>query len=366
MKGLKIGDVLNVLEEWAPLNYQENYDNSGLIIGNKDDVCTGVLCALDVTEAIINEAIQQSCNLIIAHHPLIFSPLKKVTSATWIERCVVKAIKNNINIYALHTNADNIIAGVNYTIAEKLKLTKLKILQPKNKVLKKLVSFVPISHIDSVRQALFNAGCGHIGNYDSCSFNTTGIGTFRGNQHSNPFIGEKEKLSEENEVRIETIFESHKEKKVITALLNTHPYEEVAYDIYQLDNYYNNVGSGMIGELETAISVTDFLKKIKEVFKVECVRYTDYNNPIKKIAFCGGSGSFLLSQAVTSGADAFLSSDFKYHQFFDADNKLLIADIGHFEAEQYTPEIFCALIQKKFPTFAVHLSKINTNPVKYF
>ncbi|MCX7728474.1 MAG: Nif3-like dinuclear metal center hexameric protein [Bacteroidia bacterium] len=360
-----VSDIIKEIENFAPLTYQENYDNAGLIIGNADVPCTGVLLTLDVTEDVIKEAIQNNCNLIVAHHPLIFAPIKQITGKNYVERCIIKAIKNNINIYAAHTNADNIYYGVNKEIADRLGLINTRILLPKNKILKKLVTFVPETHLVQVQNALFQAGCGHIGNYDSCSFYTSGKGTFRGNELTNPFVGEKNKLSVESEIRLETIFEAYREKQVINALLSSHPYEEVAYDVYLLDNYHAKVGSGIIGELKEEIDVKSFLHIVKDTFCQPLVRYTPFEKKIKKVALCGGSGSFLLNTAIHQSADVFISSDFKYHQFFDADKKIMIVDIGHYEAEQFTPEIFYRIIKNKFPNFATLLSKTNTNPIKY-
>lgn len=361
-----VADIIKEIESFAPPVYQESYDNSGLLTGNLSDTCTGVLFTLDVTEQVIEEAILQNCNLIISHHPLIFTPIKQLIGKNYVERCIIKAIKNNIAIYAAHTNMDNVYAGVNQEISNRLGLVNTKILLPKNKILKKLVTFVPASHLQQVQEALFNAGCGHIGNYDSCSFFAEGKGTFRGNEHTNPFVGEKNKLSIEPEIRLETIFDAHKESKVIEALLSSHPYEEVAYDVYLLENYHPKVGSGMIGELKEEMDTKQFLQLVKQVFNQPLIRFTPFERNIKKVALCGGSGSFLLPAAIRQGADAFISSDFKYHQFFDAEGKIMIADIGHFEAEQFTPEIFYRIIKNKFPTFAAHLSKTNTNPIKYF
>ncbi len=360
-----IADIIQSIEQLAPLSFQENYDNAGLIIGNATEPCTGALLTLDVTEEVINEAIENNCNLIVAHHPLIFSSIKRITGKSYVERCIIKAIRHNISIYAAHTNADNVYGGVNLEIANRLGILNTKILLTKKNVLKKLVTFVPAPHLEQVQNALFEAGCGHIGNYDSCSFFTDGKGTFRGNEMANPFIGERGKLSIEPEIRLETIFEAHQEKQVIAALLKAHPYEEVAYDVYLLDNYHPKVGSGMIGELEAAMDVKTFLLKIKGVFGQPMIRYTAYDKPIQKVALCGGSGAFLLSTAIQQGADAFVTADFKYHQFFDAEGKIMIVDIGHYESEQFTPEIFYRIIKNKFPNFAVLLSKINTNPIKY-
>jgi dinuclear metal center YbgI/SA1388 family protein len=362
-----IKDVISEIEKFAPPAYQETYDNSGLLVGNKDEKITGVLLSLDCVEEVIDEAIKLKCNLIIAHHPIIFGGLKRLTGANYVERTVIKAIQNNIAIYAAHTNLDNVKHGVNAKIAEKLGLTNLKILSPKKQLLKKLVTYVPATHLEKVRESLFEAGAGNIGNYDNCSFNISGTGTFRGNENSNPFIGEKGKISNETETRIEVVFEAVNESRILKNLLTNHPYEEVAFDIYPLENAYQNIGSGMTGEFEKALSETEFLNLVKKAFHLKVLKHTPLlNKSIKKVAFCGGSGSFLIKNAINSGSDAYISADIKYHEFFDAEAKILIADTGHFENEQFTPEIFYELIQKKFTTFAPYLSKVITNPVNYF
>ena len=359
--------IITEIEKFAPLAYQESYDNCGLLTGHKEQEVTGAILCLDCIEAVVDEAIQKNCNLIIAHHPIIFSGLKKLNGTNYIERTIIKAIQNNIAIYACHTNLDNVKLGVNKKIADKLGLINQQILSPKKSVLKKLVTFVPATHLDIVRESLFNAGAGNIGNYDSCSFNLEGTGSFRGNENSNPFIGEKGKLSLEKETRLELIFETVNEATIISALKQNHPYEEVAYDIYQLENTYQNIGSGMVGELEKPISETEFLENLKSIFKVKVIKHTALTNKrIKKVALCGGSGSFLLKNAINSKSDIYISSDFKYHEFFDAENKILVADIGHYESEQFTPEIFYEIISNKFPTFASYLTETNTNPVNYF
>ncbi len=362
-----IKDIISEIEQFAPPVYQESYDNSGLLVGNKETKVTGVLFSLDCIESVIEEAIKLKCNLIIAHHPIIFSGLKRLTGNNYVERTVIKAVQNNIAIYAAHTNLDNIKNGVNAKIAEKLGLTKLRILSPKKQLLKKLVTYVPVEHNEKVRNSLFEDGAGNIGNYDNCSYNIDGTGTFKGNENSNPFIGEKGKTQYEKETRIEMIFEAFKESDLLKNLLANHPYEEVAFDIYPLDNIYQNIGSGMTGEFEKALNENEFLSLVKKTFNLKIVKHTPLiNKPIKKVAFCGGSGSFLIKNAINSGSDAYISADIKYHEFFDAEAKILIADTGHFESEQFTPEIFYELIKKKFTTFATYLSKENTNPVNYF
>lgn len=359
--------ILQEIEKFAPLAYQESYDNCGLLTGNKEQEVTGAILCLDCTEAVVEEAIQKKCNLIIAHHPIIFGGLKKLNGNNYVERTVIKAIQNNIAIYACHTNLDNVKLGVNKKIANKLGLINTQILAPKKSLLKKLITFVPATHLAQVQESLFHAGAGNIGNYDSCSFVLEGTGSFRGNENSKPFIGEKGKLSLEKETRLELIFETINESQIISALKQNHPYEEVAYDIYQLENTYQNIGSGMVGELEKPVSEIEFLERLKSVFMLKLIKHTPLlNKSIKKVALCGGSGSFLLKNAINSKSDIYISSDFKYHEFFDAENQILIADIGHYESEQFTPEIFYEIISNKFPTFASYLTETNTNPVNYF
>jgi dinuclear metal center YbgI/SA1388 family protein len=364
---LKIKELLNYLEEVCPLNYQESYDNCGLITGDKERTITGALLCLDSTEEVLKEAVRLKCNLIIAHHPILFSPIKKITGKTYPERAIIYAIKHDLCIYAMHTNLDSIKTGVNHKIAQKLGLTNLSILAPKDNLLRKLVTFCPTGKADSVRTALFAAGAGNIGNYNECSFNVEGTGTFKAGENTHPHVGNKHEQHLEKEQRIETIYPSHLENKVIQALLKAHPYEEVAYDIYPLIMPHKGVGSGMLGEFEKAMDEKEFLSLLKRNMKLSCIRYTPFTGKkIKKVAICGGSGSFLLPDAIRAGADAFVTADFKYHQFFDAEGSILIADIGHYESEQFTPEILYALIKEKFTTFAARISKTNTNPVNYF
>jgi len=364
---LKLADIFQALEEFAPLPYQEDYDNAGLLCGDPTWQAKGALLSLDCTEAIVDEAIQKGCNLIVAHHPLIFSGLKKLSGGTYVERALIKAIKNDIAIYACHTNIDNVAAGVNAKIAEKLGLMDTRILAPRSGDLRKLVTFVPATHLSTVRHALFHEGAGHIGNYSHCSFTTSGEGTYKGSATSSPFLGKPGELSEEEEIRLEVIFPSHLEHQLIRALKNTHPYEEIAFDVYQLENQWAQLGSGMIGHLPETMEIADFLTKVKTTFGVPFLKYTlGGGKTIKKVAICGGSGRFLLKKAISAGADAYITADFKYHEYFDAQGKIVLADIGHYESEQFTPEIFYDVIRKKFSTFAIHLSESNTNPVNYF
>ena len=365
-KRMKIKDILNALERFAPLPLQDGFDNSGLQIGLTEVEATGALLCLDVTEEIIDEAIQKGCNLIIAHHPLLFKGCKSITGKDYVERCVMKAIKNDIAIYAAHTNLDNATGGVNFKIAEKLGLINPQILSPKSDLLYKLVTFVPQAQAEEVRQTLFQAGCGHIGEYDSCSYNIQGEGTFRALDGAQPFCGEVGTLHTEPEVRIETIFPSFKKSAVVRALVQAHPYEEPAFDIYPLANSWSQVGAGVIASLPEPIDEKEFLLKVKNIFQVGSVKHSKLRGKsIQKVALCGGSGAFLLQQAIGAGADLFISAEIKYHDYFGNDDLILMADIGHYESEQYTKELFYSIIKDKFPTFALHFTEVNTNPIKY-
>jgi len=363
---MNVKSITDLIEEVAPLSLQENYDNCGLLIGDLSMEVSGVLLTIDVTEAVVDEAVQGKKNLIIAHHPLIFNGLKRITEKNETERCIAKAIKNNIAIYAAHTNIDNVLDGVSGKMADKIGLINKQILVPKINMLVKLVTYVPNLHSYRVRQALFDAGAGHIGNYDACSFNTQGNGTFRANVHAQPFVGVKGEFHTENEIKIEVIVPTYNIGRVVDALIAAHPYEEPAYDIYPLINKLNRVGLGVIGELPEPEDGIAFLQKLKSVFNAGLIRYTNLSDKkISKVALCGGAGSSLLHEAIAQNADIFISGDFKYHEFFETNGKIIIADIGHFESEQFTKDIFYEIITKKMPTFAVQISDIKTNPINY-
>ncbi|MBL4675946.1 MAG: Nif3-like dinuclear metal center hexameric protein [Mucilaginibacter sp.] len=364
---MKLSQLTAYLETLAPLAYQEDYDNSGLIVGYPDQEVNQALISLDCTEAVVDEAIATGCQVIISHHPIVFKGLKKFNGRAYVERVVEKAIRNNIALYAIHTNLDNIMTGVNAKICETLGLTNTRILAPKHNLLKKLVTYVPSAQAEQVRKALFHAGAGQIGNYSECSFNADGTGTFKGEDGSDPYVGEVGTRHHEDETRIETIYPANLESKIIMALVLAHPYEEVAYDLYNLTNQHQQIGSGMIGELEVPVDELEFLSEVKAAMDCKVIKHTVLRNRhVKKVAVCGGSGGFLLKHAISAGADVFITADYKYHEFFDAEGKILIADIGHFESEQFTQQLLCEIIQKKFSNFAIRLTKVNTNPVKYF
>lgn len=363
---MRIKDIIQTIEQLAPLPLQESYDNSGLQVGDPNSAATGALVCIDVTESVVDEAISLGCNLIISHHPLAFRPFKSLTGRTYVERCMIKAIKHDIAVYAAHTNLDNAWLGVNFKLAEMLGLQQLRVLSPKKDSLLKLVTFAPDSHAENVRNALFNAGAGNIGNYDSCSFNLHGEGTFRANESASPFVGEKGELHFEKETRIETILPKFKQAEVLRALLSVHPYEEPAYDFYPLKNDWSQAGSGVAGVLPEPMQEQEFLYLLKDVFNLVTIQHTKLQNrEIHDVALCGGSGAFLIPEAIGYGADAFVTGEAKYNDFYDVEGRLLLAVVGHYESEICTKDIFFDVISKKFPTFVVHKSAFDSNPVKY-
>ena len=364
---MKIYEVIQCLESYAPLSLQEDYDNAGLIIGDAANDCFGILATLDITEEIIAEALQKKCNLIVAHHPVIFKGLKKLNGRNYVERTVIAAIKNNIAVYAIHTNLDNVLDGVNFKIAQKLKLEDIQVLSSKENILKKLVTFAPQPNADEIRNALFKAGAGAIGNYSECSYSIEGMGTFKAGKGAEPYLGKIGERHLENETRVEVIFPSYMQKIIVESLIKIHPYEVVAYDVYPLANTRNDIGSGIIGNLAKPLSEEDLLLLLKTEFNLKVIRHTAFlNKKIAKIALCGGAGSFLISAAKKSGADAYITSDVKYHEFFDADKSIFLADIGHYESEQFTIELLAEILQQKFPNFAVLKTELSTNPVEYY
>lgn len=363
---MTIKDITSYIEELAPLAYAEDFDNVGLLVGNYQTKVTGILVTLDTLEKTIDEAIANNCNLIVSFHPIIFSGLKKLNGNNYVERVVLKAIQNNIAIYATHTALDNSNNGVSAKMGAVLELQNLKVLLPKKGLIKKLTTYVPPTEANHLRKALFEAGAGTIGNYSNCSFNVEGKGSYKGNDNSNPVKGEKGVYVFEEESCISVTFNSYLEQKILKALFNVHPYEEVAYEIITLNNYNQNVGMGMIGELPEEMKEADFLPFVKKTMNTNCIRHSQLlQKPIKKVALLGGSGSFAIDNAIRSGADAYISADFKYHEFFKAEKKILLADIGHYESEQFTKNLLVEYLTKKFTNFAIILSEESTNPIYY-
>ncbi len=364
---MTVQDVIHQLDDLSPMAYAEDFDNVGLLVGVRDMTVKGILVTLDTLEAVVDEAIQKNCNLIVSFHPIIFSGLKKITGSTYVERVVMKAIKHEIAIFAIHTALDNAIKGVNDMMCEQLGLVNRKILMPKAETIKRLTTYVPTSEADALRKALFDAGGGEIGNYSNCSFNIIGKGTFKGNESSQPTLGEKGSMHEEEEVKLTMTYAKHLESRILKALFQNHSYEEVAYEITTLDNSNQTIGMGMVGEFNSDFAENEFLEFVKDTFKSPIIKHSRLlNRSIHKVAVLGGSGSFAIQAAKSASADAFITADLKYHDFFKAEGEILLMDIGHFESEQYTKSLIAANLKEKIPNFAIILSETNTNPVKYF
>ena len=363
---MKIKEIQSLLEQIAPLAYAEDFDNVGLLVGDLNTEVKGILVCHDALESVIDEAIAKKCNLVVCFHPILFSGIKKITGKNYVERSIIKAIKNDIAIFAVHTALDNHQNGVNKIFCDALGLKNTKILIPKEKFIQKLVAFVPKESHLKVRNALFEVGAGTIGNYENCSFSSTGIGTYQGNENSNPVVGKQFEFCENEEVKLEVTFEKHLQAKILKALLENHPYEEVAFEIYSIENQYQNIGLGMVGELENPISEKEFLQFVKSKMECGIIRHSEFlNKKVSKVAVLGGSGAFAIKNAIQSGAEVFLTADLKYHDFYQAENQIVLADIGHFESERFIKNYIVDFLKEKITTFAIIFSEENTNPVKY-
>jgi len=364
---MKLSEIIPLLEEMAPPAYAEDFDNVGLLVGDRNTEISGILVCHDALESVIVEAVLKNCNLVVCFHPIIFLGLKSLTGKNYVERAVIKAVRHDIAIYAVHTSLDNHREGVNKILAGALELRKPEILVPKENFIRKLVTFAPVADAEKVRDALFDAGAGRIGNYEDCSFTSMGTGTFTGNEYSDPVVGERFEFIENPEMKIEVTFEKHLQAKILKALFDSHSYEEVAYEIYALENRHQNIGLGMVGELETALSGRDFLQMVSDKMQCGGIRHSEIpEKNIRKVAVLGGSGSFAIPHAIRAGADALVTADLKYHDYFQAEGKLLLCDIGHYESERYTKNYMVDFLRKKITNFAIILSDTHTNPVKYF
>jgi dinuclear metal center YbgI/SA1388 family protein len=364
---MRIKELTAALEAWAPRSLQEDYDNCGLHVGDPEDVVSSALVCLDCTEEVVEEAARLGCGLIISHHPLIYRGIKTLSGTGHVERTLVAAIRHGIALYAIHTSLDNLIGGVNGEIAARLGLTGVRVLAPKPGQLRQLVVFVPKDHAEALRNALFAAGAGAVGGYDECSFSTDGVGTFRGGADARPFVGRAGERHSEPEVRVEVLVPVAHEPAVLAAMRAAHPYEEVAYNLVQLANEHQGVGAGLLGELPAALPEEVFLARVKEAFGLHVIRHTRLlGRPVKRVALCGGAGSFLIGRAKAVGADIYLTADVKYHEFFGADGRLVVADIGHYGSEQFTMHLIQRRLRELFPTFAVRLTERVTDPIHHF
>lgn len=363
---MKINEILEVLEAMAPLAYAEDFDNTGLLTGNPNTDCTGILVCHDALEEVIDEAVKKNCNLVVCFHPIIFKGLKSLTGRDYVERAVIKAIRNDIAIYSVHTALDNHRRGVNKIICDTLGLTNTKILIPKEKFIRKLVTYTVADNFVELRNALFDAGAGQIGNYDDCSFSSKGIGTYMGNENSNPEIGNRFEFVQSEEIKLEVTFEKHQQAAILKALFAAHLYEEVAYEIYELENAHQHIGLGMIGDLPQPTGAREFLMEVRDKMQCGGIRHSALmDKPVERIAVLGGSGAFAIPHAIRAGADVLVTADLKYHDYYQAEGKIVLADIGHYESERFTKNYIVDFLKKKIPNFAIILSELNTNPVKY-
>jgi len=364
---MKVADVHQILEDWAPGHLAEDFDNTGLLVGDPKQEVTGILVSLDCLEIVVEEAIDKGCNLIVCFHPILFKGLKKITGKSYVERTVIKALQNQVAIYALHTRLDNHRQGVNDRICAELGLEQRQILLPKKEELLKLVTYVPEQQAEQLKTSLFAAGAGAVGRYEECSFSSKGEGQFKPTSEANPHLGQQGSLEKVEEIQLQVLVEKAKQKQVHQALVNNHPYEEVAHEWILLQNDHQDIGMGMIGEFEAPMEEEQFFKLIKARFGTPVLRHSALRKkPIRRVAVLGGSGAFAIGAAQGAGADAYLTADLKYHNFFEAENRLLLVDIGHYESEQFTKNLICEYLSEKITSFAVTLAESITNPINYF
>lgn len=365
-----IKEIIDAIESIAPLPLQEEWDNCGVQVGPTDNECTGVMVCVDCTPVVVEEAIAMNCNLIVSHHPLIFGGIKQLTGKTEAERCVINAVTAGLTIYSSHTALDNSPNGISHRMASLLGLEDVDVLVPREADQLKLVAYVPVSKLDDVRLALFDAGAGAIGNYDFCSFATDGRGSFRALDGANPYVGEVSQLHFEDESRLEVLLPRWKRRDVELALRQVHPYEEPAYEFSEVVAASRPAGSGCVGHLPQPMTVAQLALFAKERFGCQAVRLSCYHgdpmvHTVRRVAVCGGAGGSFIGAVKRSGADAYITADLRYHDFVDYGKRLALIDVGHFNSEQCAKEIFYQLICEKFPNFAVHTSKNEKNPIQY-
>ena len=362
---MKVKEITNAIEAVAPLYLQESWDNSGMQVGNPDSEVTGVLLCTDVREEILDEAIKRGSNLIISHHPLLFRGLKKIVGRTYQERIVALAIKHDITIYCAHTNMDCAVGGVNFKMAEKLGMKNVCVLDPQQGTQRKIVVFVPTEAVAEVEKAMCDAGAGRLGNYDNCSYSMSGEGHYRALDGAEPWAGKVGERHSEPEVRLEMLVHNALCGRVVAAMIKAHPYEEPAFDIIAIENGDKYAGLGVIGDVEPQ-DARAFLEKVKNAFEVETLRYSGIlDRNVRRIAMCGGAGAEFAGLAMSKGADVYITGDMKYHEFQGNEERIILVDIGHYESEHFTKEIFYDIISKKNPNFAVDFADTEKNQVNY-
>jgi len=365
---MTIKQVTQFLEQKFPLYLQEDFDNCGVQCGDVRQEITGAMVCFEMSEQVIDEAIAEGCNLVISHHPLILKRgITKILPTDRVGAMICKALAHNMVLYSMHTNIDSGVGGGNDVFAEKLNLQNVKVLEPHKGLYRKLVVFVPKENAEALKSALFEIGCGVQGNYDSCGYTVHGQGQFRPLKGANPHIGEENQLEHVEEERIEMIYPTGLQRTVVQAIYEHHPYEEPAFDLLPLENESRTIGLGRIGELPKVMPVSEFLECLKDKLGFEHCRYAgDTTKMIHKVAVCGGGGSSFIDLAIASGADAYVSGDFKYHDFFKSHSGTLLVDIGHYEGEYFIKNIIHQQIKENFTNFAALISKMEKVEVKYF
>lgn len=363
---MKISEITGAIEKYAPLWLQEEWDNAGLQVGDTDREATGAVLCVDATEAIVDEAIDRGVNLVISHHPLLFRGLKRITGRTATERIVAKALKHDIAIYSAHTNMDSAPGGVSWATGRRAGLTAMRTLVPQQGRLMKLAVFVPSAYSNAVSEALWNAGAGRMGNYDRCAYMTDGRGTYRPLPGADPAIGTVGQSHTEAETRIEVVFPTAISGRVVQAMLKAHPYEEPAFDLIPLANDITSAGLGVIGSLKTPMPASEYIAWVKQALGIGAIPYAgDARRMVHRVALCGGAGAEFIGNAIAAGADLYMCGDLKYHDFTTHADSIVLADIGHYESEQCTKEIFYDIIQKNFPNFATYYAEEDKNPISY-
>jgi len=364
------GEIFKYIRSWAPEEIAWNKDNVGLQVGSAKRKVKNILLALDLNMKVIIEAVKKDCNIIITHHPLLFNPLRKIdTDQDNTSLLVEKLIKHDITLFSAHTNLDFTKDGVSFELAKTLKLTNLRFLSNIKSAQYKLIVFVPEGHIEKVASAIFENGGGIIGEYSNCSFRTKGQGSFKGSKKTSPSIGKKLNYEKTDEIKLEVLIDSWKLNEILSAIRSVHPYEEIAYDVYPLNNENVNYGIGAIGELHTAMNQREFFNHVSKSLKINNFRYTTgKTNKIKTVAVCGGSGSEVIPAAIKKGADALITADIKYHTFFDNERKILLIDAGHYETEIFSlnevnKRLADLIKKKKNKVFKYNGS---TNPVIFY
>jgi dinuclear metal center YbgI/SA1388 family protein len=370
---ITVAEIAAALEAWAPPASKLDYDNVGLQVGDARREAASVLVALDLTAAVVEEARETGADLVVTHHPLLFRPLKKLTADDPAGALALRLAEHGIAYYAIHTNLDAAPGGVSFALAGRLGLEGIRFLEPSEESLVKLVTFAPAAHAEAVRRAMAEAGAGHIGDYEACAFTIRGTGHFRPGERANPFIGEAGGAEEAvEEVRIEAEVMRWDLGRVVRAMKAAHPYEEVAYDVYPVEQPATRVGFGAVGFLQAPTTLEAFLAVVAARLDAAALRYSgDPAMPVRTVAVCGGAGASLIPRALAAGADAFVTADVTYHRFFeplDAEGRprMALVDAGHYETEALTEPLLVDWLAHHFPDLAVRKTRHRTSPMRTF